>query len=164
MSGKRKSEKFEEPAKVPKLDTEISNKFWDTKIFPDVIWQQIFGFFSLEEIKLKVALVCRHFYNISNDCVQKIVINEKIFGSELKFEILDTLPHFKYLKAIKIKNDFFKNYTQSVDYFVIHALKNCPRLRHLDIVRHELSICFIKQIVKHGQNLSGLELNFVYIY
>ena len=51
-------------------------------------------------------------------------------------------------------------FSQSVDYFVMHALKNCPRLRHLYIWNHELSIDFINQIAQHGQKLSYLELDF----
>ena len=160
MSGKGKSEKVEEHAKLPKLDTENATEFWDTKKLPDTVWQQIFGFFSLKEIKLNVAKVCKHFYEISNDCVQNVVIDREIFASEHIFEMFDAIPTFKYLKTIKIRNDRDKNYTQSVNYFVIHVLKNCPRLRHLEILYHELSIGLIKQIAKYGQNLSALELDF----
>ena len=160
MSGKRKSEMAEEPAKKPKLNDENSVKLTNTRRIPDVVWQQIFGFFSLEEIKLNVALVCRHFYEISNDCVQRVVIDEKIFASEHKFDMFNALSTFKYLKSIKIKNDSESNYTQSVDYFVLHSLKNCPRLRHLEICDHEFSIGLINQIVNLGQNLTGLQLGF----
>ena len=76
MSGKRKSQTIEESAKKPKLDAEIFDKVMDTRKIPDVIWQKIFGLFSLKDIKLNVALVCRHFYEISNDCVQKIYLDE----------------------------------------------------------------------------------------
>ena len=150
MSGKRKSKKFEEPAKMPKLDAEISIKFWDTKSIPDVIWQKIFGFFSLEEIKLKVARVCRHFYEISNDCVQEVMIDEHL-TSKYKSEIFYALPTFKYLKTVKMANNhFYLSSSQSVgfDFFVIHALKNCPRLKHLYIMQHELTIGLFNKIVR----------------
>ena len=73
MKRQRVSEKVEEPpAKKPKLDTEISTKLMNTKDISDLIWLHIFGFLNFKEIKLSVAKVCRHFYDISNDCVQKI--------------------------------------------------------------------------------------------
>ena len=160
MSGIRKSQRIEESAKKPMLDAEISDKLTDTKKIPDVVWQQIFGFFSLEEIKLKVAMVCRHFFEISNDCVQIYKMDFKIFGSKHKFEMFNALPTFKYLKTISIQNSYRQDYTQSVDFLLMHVLKNCPRLRHLEIWSHELSIGFIRQIVQHGQNLHSLTLDF----
>ena len=70
MSSKRgASENVEEPVKKPKLDVENSIQFLDTKKIPKEIWQQIFGFFSLKEIKLNIALVCKHFNVIANDCM-----------------------------------------------------------------------------------------------
>ena len=104
MSGICKSKNVEVPAE------KNSTKFLDTKKIPDVVWQQIFGYFSLKEIKLNVAKVSRHFYAISNDCVQEIKINYKIFGSEHKFDMLDALPTFKYLKSVIIEDDPQNNY------------------------------------------------------
>ena len=105
MSEKRKSQSIEETDKKPKLDDEVSVKFTDTKNIPDVVWQKIFGFFSLEEIKLNVARVCRHFYQISNSCVQEIRISEYdliMFYSDKKYEMFDAIPTFKYLNTIEI--------------------------------------------------------------
>ena len=160
MSGKHKSQKVEEPAKKPKLEVEISANFLDTKNIPDVIWQQIFGYFSWEEIKSNIAKVCRHFYDISNDCVRKIEIEEFTYlDSNRKFEMFNALPTFKYLKTLSIENDMARNYTDIVDFFTLYALKNCPRLKHLKIWSHGLSIEFIDQIFQHGQNLCGLDLD-----
>ena len=159
MSGKHNSEKVDEPAKKLKLEVEISTKIMDTKKFPDIIWQQIFGFFSLKEVKLIMARVCRHFYDISNDCVRKIVINEKMFASDNKYEMYNALPTFKYLKTIEIGSN--KLQALGVEFFLLKALKYCPRLRHIGITDHKLSIGFVNQIVKHGQNLYGLKLNFM---
>ena len=158
MSGKRKSQKIEETAKKPKLDDEISAKLTDTKKIPDVVWQRIFGFFSLKEIKLTVAKVCRHFYEISNDCVQEIKLNMNTIASDKKYEMYDALPTFKYLKTIKINS--FDVHELNIEYFVMHALRNCPRLRELHFKVFDLSVGFINQIVKHGQKLNGLELDF----
>ena len=165
MSGKRKSQRIEESAKKPMLDVEISDKLTDTKKIPDVVWQKIFGFFSLEEIKLNVAKVCRHFYEISNNCVQEIRINEyelNMFYSDKKYEMFDAIPTFKYLNTIKITGygEDTETPAQGIEYFVMHALKNCPRLKQLDITSHNLSIDFIKYIIKYGQNLNTLELCF----
>ena len=44
MNGKRKSQNIEESAKMPKLDTEMSAKFMDTKNIPDVVWQNILDY------------------------------------------------------------------------------------------------------------------------
>ena len=159
MSGKRISEEVEEHAKKPKLEVEISTKIMNTKGIPVVVWQKIFGFFSLEEIKLKVARVCRHFYEISNDCVQKVVIDEKIFDSKRKYDMIDALPTFKYLKTVKIECDPDFLDSENVDFFVKYTLKYCPQVRHLEIVYHELSKHLIEQIIKHGQNLSALDLD-----
>ena len=114
MSGKRKTQSIEESAKKPMLDVEISDKLTDTKKIPDVVWQKIFGFFSLEEIKLNVAKVCQHFYEISNNCVQEISISEyELTRSDLdkKYEMFDAIPTFKYLKdesALNISNLCFE--------------------------------------------------------
>ena len=163
MSGKRKSQKAEEPAKKPKLEAENSTKILNTKDIPDPVWQKIFGFLSLEEIKLKVARVCKHFYEISNDCVKVITIDKNILASDNIYEMFDALPTFKYLKVIKIDNDVEEGccFLKDVEFLAIQALKNCPRLRFLQIMKHELSIGFMKHIVKHGQDLCGLELDFV---
>ena len=170
MSGKRKSQRIEETDKKPKLDDEISNKLSDTKRIPDVVWQKIFGSFSLKEIKLTVSRVCKHFYDISNDCVQEININEKFFTPEDKiftskyhhFEMFDALSNFRFLKTIKIGHDTQPKFNKDVEYFIMHALKICPRLKYIDMSKCQpnLSIAFMNQIFKHGQNLYGLELNF----
>ena len=159
MSGKHKSEKVEELK--PKLDTEIST-FWITKDIPDVVWQKIFGFFSLKEIKLNVARVCRHFYEISNDCVKEITIDRNICDSNSMYEMFDALPTFQYLKTIKIINFSVQNpSTKVAELFVMHALRNCPRLKILRLIDFQMSIGFMEHIVKHGQNLVGLQLNFM---
>ena len=163
MSGKCKSQTIEEIVKKPKLDDEISDKLSDTRRIPKEVWQEIFGSFSLKEIKLTVARVCKHFYEISNDCVQEININGKIFTSEdHHFEMFDAIPNFKFLNTIKIGDGIEPDFGKEVEYFLMHALKICPRLKYIDMSKcqAELSIGFLNQISKHGQNLYGLELNF----
>ena len=139
MSGKRKFQRIEESVKKPKLDAEISDKFRDTKDIPDVVWQKIFGFLSWKEIKLNVAQVCKHFYEISNDCVQEIIIeDEKIFASEEnKCGMFGALSTFKFLKTIKVDTEMSTYYSRDVEYFLMHALINCPRLRFIETC-HEL--------------------------
>ena len=157
MSGKRKSQRIEESSKKPKLDAEISDKVMDTRKIHDVIWQKIFGFFTLEEIKLNVALVCRHFYEISNDCVQKIYLAENFFASDHHYKMFDALSTFNFLRSIEISCDMEQKYAKVVDYFLMHSLKICPRLRFID-TSHKLSIGFLDYVYKYGQNLYGLDL------
>ena len=120
MSGIQKSQKVKEPTE---LDTEIvvqsqsieeavemitlndaekPSKFFDTKTFPDVIWQKIFGFLSLQDIKSNVARVCQHFYNISNDCVQEIAVDRKFFLLDRKSKMFDAVSTFQFLRTLKI--------------------------------------------------------------
>ena len=156
---KRQTESIEEFAKRPKLDTEISAKILDTKSIPDHVWQKIFCSFTLEEIKLKVARVCRHFNIISNDCVQQINICERLFESDYKYKMFDALSNFKFLRTIKIERRIINHYNKEIDYFLMYALKICPRLRFIQAL-HKLSIGFLDYIAKYGQNLYGLSLNF----
>ena len=158
MSGKRKSQRIKESAKKPKSDTEISAKFRDTKKIPDVVWLKILGFLSWKEIKLNVARVCKHFFDISNDCVQEIDIHEKIFVSN-HVQMLDALSTFKFLKSIKIKSDEITKCARSIDFFLMHAMENCPRLRFIE-TSHKLSVRFLNHVAQNSQNLYGLDLNF----
>ena len=134
MSGIPKCQSIEETAMKPDLDDEISTKLSDTKRIPDFIWQKIFASFSLKEIKLTVARVCKHFYEISNDCVQEININEKIFTPEdHHFEMFDALSNFKFLNTIKIGENIDPDFDNEIEYFLMHALKICPRLKYIDM-------------------------------
>ena len=159
MSGKRKSQSIEESAKKPKLDAEICVKFMDTKNIPDVVWQNIFGFLSWKQIKFNVARVCRHFNEISNDCVQVINIHENALFASSHVLMFEALSNFKFLKSIKIECNKGKKYAKSIDFFLMHALKNCPRLRFIE-TSHELSTDFLNHIAKHGEKLYGLYLYF----
>ena len=124
MSGIQKSQKVKEPAE---LDTEIvvqsqsieeavemmtlddaenPSKFLDTTKIPDVAWQKIFGFLSLHDIKINVARVCQHFYNISNDCVQEIVVDERFFPHDPKSKIFNAVSSFQFLRTIEIGYDY----------------------------------------------------------
>ena len=69
MSERRESQKVEETTMKPKIEAEM-----DTRKISDAVWQQIFRFLSMEDIKLNVARVCKHFYEISNDSVQEATI------------------------------------------------------------------------------------------
>ena len=110
------------------------------------------------------------------------VMDEEILSSKNKLDLFKALPTFKYLKSIEIGKgliyeDNFKNVIfrvknlmckkiESYQYqelciedSLIEALKNCLRLRHFSIIYCKLSVDFLNQIVKHGQNLISLELD-----
>ena len=92
MSLKRKSEMAEEPTKKIMLDPE---NFLITRNFPDVIWQQIFTGFSLKEIKLNLAPVCKHFNEISDILVQEIYLDSEEFHNlNRRYKMFDNIPSF----------------------------------------------------------------------
>ena len=102
--------------------------------------------------------MCKHFFDISNDCVQEIDIHEKIFVSN-HVQMLDALSTFKFLKSIKIKSDEITKCARSIDFFLMHAMENCPRFRFIE-TSHKLSVRFLNHVAQNSQNLYGLDLNF----
>ena len=144
MSLKRESQVVKEPIKKPMLAPENTVKLLDPKNIPPEIWQQIFGFFSLKEIKLTVALVCKYFNEFSNYYVQRIMLNTEFPYTNGRYKMFDAIPSFKNLKSITIEDGSEK---MDVEYCLMNALNNCPRLKHVKI-RHS---CFLSRPLR-GMN------------
>ena len=81
--------------------------------------------------------------------------------SDKMYQMFDTLASFRYLKTINIVG--MTNNYQIVELYAMHAFRNCPRLKILRIKDFNMSVGFMKYIVTHGENLVGLELDFIMI-
>ena len=181
MSGKRNSEEEavkEGLIKRSKLDTEIIVQSMNTWEIPNEIWLKIFQHLSMQDILLNVAGVCQHFLELSQDSelFQQVTIT-KIPESVQKFKMLDAIRSFKYLKYFEILydlneyNNFGKRskFAEEITHLVWMALKNCPRLKQLNIkkfvgnfVESDLNHThvMINNISEYGQNLQSLCLDF----
>ena len=160
MSLKRESQvvkELQEPNKKPMLIPENTEKLFDPKNIPPEIWLQIFGFFSLKEIKLTVALVCKFFNEFSNYFVQRITLNKEFPFTNRRYKMFDAIHYFKNLKSITIEDSSEK---MDVEYCLMNALNNCPRLKHVKI-RHS---CLLPNIVScplRGMNKIVLEIDSI---
>ena len=120
---------------------------------PNEILVKIFNFLPNHDVRFGISLACKRFHKICQDetlvLVKDLCINGRPFGPPGPFSrkpydprhvkaMSEKIVQSKHLTSLKItKMDNF-----SVDELVSIALKNCPKLIHLEFPTSEPSVYF----------------------
>ena len=128
---------------------------------PDEIWIKILNFLSCKDIFVNLALVSKHFHNLTLDSrAVRIIHLEEIKTSEKYQNTMKVLKRSKNLYEVYIKNSL--EYCNS---FIIQAFKSSPNLKSLAISRQSDNWFKLSKnaIESFGNNLEVLNLEGVYI-
>ena len=144
----------------PKSKKEIIMKFQKPNL-PDEIWIKILNFLSCKDIFLNLALVSKHFYNLTLDSRAVKTIHLKEIKTAEKYEnAMEVLKRSKNLYEVYILNSL-----KYCNNFIVQTFKSSPNLKSLAISRQSNNWFKLSKtaIESFGKNLELLKLEGVYI-
>ena len=179
----RNSQMIENTAKKRRTlgDNNSSSNLQDaTEILPNEIWLKIFNHLSTPDILLNVALVCKHFRNLSVDAVKKLTIVKKNYKktnvitrsmskeNSNKYHpnlIYEGLKKFKYLERISIigllDEDIINDPFDSKENLIGFILNFCPRIKEFYFENCRLSCESITNLARYGHKIQTLAMKYL---
>ena len=121
------------------------NSMYVSGIFPNEVWENIFGYLSAYDILRKMAFVSRRFNDLSKNpnLIKEIFLNIDVLDYDKAKEAYETIQKSKNLLELTIFHHS-DNWDFPPGLFISIMIKSCPKLCRLkfDLIKRE--ICCMK--------------------